>query len=142
MVSDPPTLLTRGSRVRVIRDQTRLEALCSAKDAAGWNALMAPTLGRQGEVLKCDAQGDFLVRFEGKGEGGTGSAFFGGGSSGGGGGGAVPVSFYYPPQALRLVGGGEPAMGARVRVRAWLCIFVLCERRVGPTDRHGLDINT
>jgi hypothetical protein len=102
---------------------------------------MAPTLGRPGVVVGCDAQGDYLVEFdpkdlapsrrkggkgedEGKGKGKgeeeeeeeeegarKGSVFFGSATP------RLPVSFYYPPQALRLVSGGEPTLGARVRVR-------------------------
>ncbi len=124
MVADPPSLITRLSQVEVISDRARLEALGGAKGALGWNDLMAPTLGRRGEVVSCDGEGDFLVRFEPqeakeKGrekeeeESGArkGSVFFGSAMP------RLPVSFYYPPQALRLVSGGEPTQGARVRVR-------------------------
>lgn len=125
VTADPPTLVTRRSRVRVIPEQARVEALCAAKGAVGWNALMAPTLGREGEVLGCDVQGGYLVRFaplggggeegekeeEGEGEDGArkGSLFFGGATP------RLAVSFHYPPQALQLVSGGEPTVGARVR---------------------------
>lgn len=93
---------------------------------------MAPTVGREGMVLSCDAHGDYLVQFEpsweekgpeGKGDaveenedeekGSSSSVFKFGGEKR-----RLSVSFYYPPQALRLVSGGEPTKGARVRVRA------------------------
>lgn len=138
VVADPATIPTRGSRVRVIPDQKRVEALCAAKGAAGFNALMVPTIGQLGVVVGCDRHGDFLVKFEldaDKAEAGAGLGVGVGMGKAGLAASAsslvsgllapppprLPVSFYYPPQALQLVGGAEPAMNARVRVRASYC---------------------
>ena len=108
--------------MRVISDAARLEALCAA--AKGWNALMLPTVGAAGEVVKCDAQGDYLVQFELDSDKTEAPASAAAAASSGPP--RLPVTFYYPPQALQLVRGGEPAMNARVRVGQSMSMRGLC----------------